>query len=302
MKIIAAPDLHIREKRPENRIDENYFQTQYEKIEWIVNFTNKVEGILCLPGDVFDSPTQSYFALAKYLELFRSIPFVYAIRGQHDLRYHDLNNDNIPLTLLEAAMSLNLLSKKPIQYEQSRWLFYGCSYGEPIPKIENKDAFNILLIHKMIIDSDKIWEGQEEYVYAQNLIRTSGFDLIISGDNHQFFTSSWKGKHLFNCGSLMRSTTAQLDHKPCIVVFETKNYSFQILPIPIKPINQVFDLKQLEEKKEKEEQFEAFVKGLSESKDISLNFMDQLLAYIKENNISEDTIKIIMEAANGSNH
>ncbi len=302
MKIIAAGDLHIREKRPENRIDSDYVLSQFDKLEWILNYAKEQEAILLLPGDVFDSPTQSNLILQLCIRLLFNYSYVSvaATYGQHDLRYHSTNYENTALAVLAAARVLYDL-ETPQWFEETKIVIYGCPFGQEIPKITTDD-FNVLLIHKMIIDSDKIWEGQEEYEYAQNLLRKHDFDLIISGDNHQFFHSEVDGKHLFNCGSLMRMTTAQLNHIPRIVLFDTDTKEYEIVDIPVRPISEVFDLSKVEEKKEKEEKFNAFVKGLSESKDISLNFQDQLLSYIKENEISDDIKNIIMEAANGKNN
>jgi DNA repair exonuclease SbcCD nuclease subunit len=303
MKIVAAGDLHIRERRPENRIDSDYILTQFDKIEWILNYTKEHEAILLLPGDVFDSPTQTNLILQMCIRLLFKYSYVSvaATYGQHDLRYHNSTNyDNTALAVLTAARVLYDL-ETPQWFDDTKVVIYGCPFGEKIPEITTK-GFNVLLIHKMIIDSDKIWEGQEEYEYAQNLLRKHKFDLIISGDNHKFFHSEVGDKHLFNCGSLMRMTTAQLDHIPRIVLFDTDTREYEIVDVPIRPISEVFDLSKIEEKKHKEEQFTAFVKGLSESKDISLNFQDRLFAYIKENMISDEIKDLIMEAANGKNN
>lgn len=298
MKIIGCPDLHIREKRPENRTDKDYFQAQFEKIEWILKFAASNDAVIFFPGDVFDSPTQSNFVLQKYINLFYAYSQISigAVAGQHDMRYHSTDPGNTALAVLDAAHVLYSF-KGPQCFEDVT--VYGCNFGEAIPEITS-GGFNILVIHKMIVD-DKLWEGQEEFEYAPNILRKNNFDLIISGDNHKAFHVQAGKKFLFNCGSLMRSTTAQLEHIPQIVLFDTDTKGYEIVPIPVKPISEVFDLSKIEEKKEKEAKFEAFVKGLSESKDISLNFQDRLISYVKENEISNDIYNLIMEAANGRN-
>jgi DNA repair exonuclease SbcCD nuclease subunit len=298
MKIIGCPDAHIRERRPENRIDSDYVLTQFDKLRWIFDFARKEEAMVWWPGDVFDSPTQSNIILQLCIRLFYNS---FGILGQHDMRYHNPNPENTALAVLDAAKAIQIIeNNKPITVENEVTV-YGCSFGEKIPEITTKN-FNVLLIHKMIVGSDKIWEGQEDFEYAQNFLRKNKFDLVISGDNHQFFHTQVGNKHLFNCGSLMRMTTAQLDHIPRIVLFDTDTREFEIIDIPVRPISEVFDLSEIEEKKKKEEQFDAFVKGLTESKDISLNFQDRLFSYIKENEIPNTIKDLIMEAANGKNN
>ncbi len=308
MKIVAAGDLHIKERRPENRIDSDYVLAQFDKIAWILDYALKQEAILLLPGDVFDSPTQSNFMLQTFIHLFfESHVSIGVIAGQHDMRYHNQDLGNIALVVLDAAKAVHLI-QTPQNFKDVT--VYGCSFGQGIPKITTK-GFNVLLIHKMIIDSDKVWIGQEDFEYAQNFLRKNDFDLIISGDNHYFFIAKIDKKCLINCGSLTRMTTAQLDHIPRIVLFDTDTKGYEIIDIPVKPISEVFDLSKIEEKEERKKKFDAFIKELKElpqfqliggSKDRNITFQDRLLAYIKQNEISDDIKDIIMEAANGKNN
>lgn len=302
MNLLICGDLHISEKRPENRIDD-YFFTQSNKIRWILEFAKTNNATILLPGDMFDNYKQSNFILEYYITLFKMMKVpIYTIWGQHDQKYHSTDLQDTPLAVLAAAKALAIADYGNAYYLKECSV-YGSSFGEDIPKIK-KDSFvdfNILLTHRMIIHSDKIWNAQEEFDYAENLLRKHDFDLIVSGDNHHFFIAKQKDKLLVNCGSLMRATTAQLDHIPKVVLFDTVTRKYKEYEIPIKLISEVFNLEKITIKKEKEEKFEAFINGLNESKGMDLSFQDNLDNYLKENEIDNDVVMILKEAMHNEN-
>jgi hypothetical protein len=128
-------------------------------------------------------------------------------------------------------------------------------------------------------------------------LRRNKYDLIVSGDNHQFFISeSGAGKrYLFNAGSLMHSSIAQIEHQPKIIIFDTDTREYEMINVPIQPAEKVFRLDDVIKEKEKDEKLQAFVAGLSEQKEMSLSFEDNLNIYAKENKIDSDIMSIIRE-------
>jgi DNA repair exonuclease SbcCD nuclease subunit len=300
MKFICAGDLHIRLQAPENRID-SFFDAQYEKIRWILKQAQKYKADLLLPGDVFDSPKASHFLTSVYLSLFREFDNVsiHACMGQHDLRYH-VNPDNTPFNVLRQANLLHYINKVTYKIDENITL-YGADWNQPIPKPSNTKEFNILLIHKMIIPTEesKIWEGQTDYTLADSILK-KGFDLVVSGDNHRGFVIEKHGGLLVNCGSIMRSTKVQINHKPFVVLFDTTTKKYEQIYIPIKPAEEVFDLDKIKKEKEHDKNITAFVDGLNEHKDMGLSFENNLIHYCKENKIDNSISSIIEEAKHGA--
>jgi hypothetical protein len=145
----------------------------------------------------------------------------------------------------------------------------------------------------MIIKDTKLWEGQENYEIANNLLKNNRFELIVTGDNHQHFVEEYDGRFLVNCGSLMRSTSAQVDHIPVIYIWDSETKELIYDEIPIEPIENVMNLKKLGEDKENDEKLEAFVKGLQDQQMEGFDFKENLYIYIKENNIPEPVETII---------
>jgi DNA repair exonuclease SbcCD nuclease subunit len=283
MIILCTGDWHIRANRPENRID-NYKKSLFKKLEWILN----QEFTVLQPGDFFDSPMAPYsltLETTQFLKTFCYTP-IYTVFGQHDLRYHT-SKENSPLALLNEVEQVEVIGIKNIMDIS----IYGCSWGEEIPKITTNSRINILLIHKMIVD-EKLWAEQEGHTWANHILANNNFDLIVSGDNHKSFIVEWGDKILVNCGSLMRSRIDQKDHKPMIVTYDTDTKEVEYQYIPVKPIEEVMDLK--EKEKERNEELEAFVKGLSQQKEMGLNFVESLFQFIEDNKI-DNSIKTYIE-------
>ena len=306
MKILAVGDLHIRQQRPKSRTDD-YFKTQYGKIEWILRYYKEHNcNLLLIPGDLFDSPFTPYSVFQQYLKLFKTWnPKAIAIWGQHDLRYR-VSKDNTPMKAFNAAGVITVPEENYVMTPNNginiKWLdqnvhVYGGSFGEPIFEPISLDKFNILLVHKMIVNETPLWEAQEEYTKASSLLKQYNYDLIVSGDNHTFFISEYKGKTLINCGSLMRSTIAQKDHIPKIVVYDTDTRKYEIISVPIQPIEEVMNLEAVETEKQTDEKLAAFVRGLSDYRETGLDFMRNLDKRIKEDNITEDIRNLILECA-----
>lgn len=290
MITLNTGDWHAPERRPENRIDD-YWNTFLRKVDFIMETAEKYKAeFIIQPADLTDTPALSY---ENYIELGKKIKKkIYTTWGQHDLRFR--NKKNTVLKALDAFSEVEILTNEyDIIYNGV--CIKGCPYNDEIPS-PTEGEFNILIIHKMLVE-DKLWAEQKEFEWGSSFLRRNKFDLIISGDNHQFFMEQIGNRFLFNCGSLMRSSIAQIDHEPKIVIFDTDSRNYEIIKVPIQPAAKVFMLDKVEKEKEKNEKIEAFVSGLSEQKEMSLSFMDNLYAYAKENNIEKEIVDVIVECS-----
>lgn len=295
MKLLCCGDLHLTDKTPSNRVDD-YAETVLRKLRFVFE-TARNEGCEAIlqPGDLFDGPTPSYYFFSEIVFLFNEfddIAFICCF-GQHDMRYRQKENTAIH-ALTGSCPHFHLITNKYDDVTRGGIHFYAAGFGEEVPSIMDKKDFNILITHRMIV-KEKIWFGQTEYEYAGAFLKNNKFDLIVSGDNHQYLIANDKHKRwLFNCGSMMRSTIAQVDHKPSMIVFDTENIDdWYNVDFPIE--ENVFDLEMIDKQKEVNEKLDAFVSGLSEHKEMGMSFADNLSAYMKENKISDDIRQIIKE-------
>ena len=268
MKFLITGDWHIRNTSPKRRLDD-YWKTCKKKLDYILDLAvkEKVDMIL-QPGDFFDTHKANDFLKYHMIKrLKRAKIKVITVFGQHDLRYHSSEIRNTPLAVLQAA---------EVAYQAPNWdpmdfgdvHIWGANWHEDIPKeVFSKNVYNILVMHKMVIKNEKVWDGQEAYELANILLRTTPFDLVVSGDNHLSFTLSYGDKHLINCGSLLRSSIDQATHIPVVYIYDTNALgtapSLEEHPIPCEPFEQVFNMEQVEIEKERDEKMEAFVNKLT---------------------------------------
>jgi len=302
MKLLILGDLHLTDKQPENRIDD-YKATCIHKFWFILN-TAKDYGVdaILQPGDFTDSPNLSYEMFSEILECFEglNIPIITTF-GQHDMKFR--RKENTVLHALHSALGddrFEILCREyidGIEPEEDNIAIQGAAYNDPIPEVPKNDRFNVLLIHKMIVnEKDQKWK--EQYDFANIFLMKNKFDLIVSGDNHLPFIASTRDKqrHLINCGSMMRSTIAQIEHEPFIVLFDVDERSYEKIFIPIQPAEQVFKLEQIKVEKERDDKIKAFVAGLSEQKEMGMSFEDNLVRYIRDNKVNKKVVTIIEEA------
>jgi len=314
MKLLCTGDWHITAHPPRKRKDD-YVQTQKRKIKFIIQ-TAKEHGCACIlqPGDFYDHHTEPYWIIRKYIRLFSSHlgeegqPHIYTLFGQHDQRYHTIEINNTPLGLTETSPYVHLLKQEYTDICGCH--IYGADWSQPIPEIVDESKTNILVIHKMIV-KDKLWEQQEEYEHGAHVLRKEKFDLVVSGDNHAFFTNKVGNRHLINCGSLMRSTSNQSDHKPVVFVVEIINKDISITPIeiPIHSFDSVFDVELEDEKvakkdiKQQTDKLNQFISALRDKSDMNevstladLDFYKNLMDHIEKENVDSVTKSIIQSS------
>jgi len=286
MRILISGDWHLRNGGPTQRLDD-YEATQSSKVSWI--FEKALElgcSYIVQPGDLteyFPYPRMNYERVKLYIQIFNYYKSkgveLMTIRGQHDMPNHK-QQDNTPIAVLAQAPTINILPPSGMYGSIGDVDFYGCSYGEEIPEPVLYKQFRILVIHKMISDAD-YWEGHVPYASVQWMLnKCQNFDLIISGDNHKSF--HWFGEEkrgLINCGSLMRSTITQSDHKPHVWLFDTATYSARQYDIPVFPFNEVFNEQEIKEVKQRREESDVFVTRLEKGFDSAdLDFPKNLRA------------------------
>lgn len=300
MKFLISGDWHIDFEKIKSRKDD-VLAACTDKMGQIFQIAQNhgCVGIL-QPGDFFESHKATDF-LKQYIINYlysgmASVP-IYTVFGQHDLRYHNSNVLNTPLKVLEAARVVHLLGKEPF-VAGLNVDFYGASWNEDIPEIKNPDNFNVLVCHKMIVDT-KIWEGQEDHTYAKTFLLRTKFDLIVSGDNHKSFIahsgpgSSIGKRLLINCGSLLRTRIDQEDHRPCVYIYDTDPKNKPVLEqiyLHIDDFENVIRIEEARKEKEENENLKKFIEALDVDVQLTgLNYKRNVWhAILYDENMDED--------------
>jgi len=299
MKLLLTGDWHLRFKRPAMRLDENYFETQAGKIRQIFEIAvEKGCSFILQPGDLFDSVETPWFVVQYYLSLFREYKeriWLMCIPGQHDLKYHTRDIENTPMGILAAAAIVYL--NQCGQEIDNRITVYMSWWGREIPKPEIK-GLNILLAHRMVIEK-KLWLGQTDFVYARDLLKNyPDFDLFVTGDNHQAFVEESDSRYVVNCGSLMRASIDQVDHKPRVYVYDTQNKSLDEIFLKVESSEKVLNIKEAQIQKERDEKLDLFITTLKKStgERIGYDFVDRLYEKMEFKTVDLETKSIIEEA------
>lgn len=241
--IWSISDWHLREKNPRCRTD-NFFVALITKSAFLFNTMRQYQPdiketlYLCVAGDIFDVNPPSEFIKRWLIGICREYNIhLIVIFGQHDLTNHDLGSwERTGLGVIQAAGICTILPIHGTRLRVDGVDFTGVHFGQTdIPA--NKDRQDnsipqVLMIHRMLID-EPLWKGQNaegaEYLLSDN----TQYDLILSGDNHQSFTYTIGNRHLINGGSVMRMTSAQMDHQPKLWRYDTKLKTIEYFELPI---------------------------------------------------------------------
>lgn len=285
MKILISGDWHIRAKKPVNRKDTDYFNSISDKIKQEFEAAKEHDvNFILQPGDVFDTHAVSDRIVRRVVKLFNDCPVpLMTVPGQHDLKFHSKIWENTPIGILDATEH-GLRVMPYSKFDMGQINIYGAGWGIDIPEPENPKAFNILLCHKLIVDT-KHWKGNFSYEYdGTDLLRNHNYDLIVSGDNHQTFTCEHDGKTLINAGSLMRTRIDQVDHLPCYFIYDTGTKEYTTHLLKVQKIDDILDLDKAQKEKEKNADLIDFVNRVEEetgADDEELNFRKKLATRIE---------------------
>lgn len=287
-------DLHLRASKPINRLDTNYQEKQFTKLNQAFDSFAE-EGCTCVvqAGDLFNNygndPYSITYETIAFLML-RKIP-IYGVFGQHDIKFHNTEVTDIPIQILNKTNLFNRLTDEPTLVGVNEDVaLYGASWDEDIPDIIYNKKTNILVMHRMVIKGKKLWPGQTDYLQARRLNKL-GFDLIVSGDNHNAFTS---GK-VVNCGSLMRMTIAQMDHEPIYAIYDTKTDKIKTYKYDIDPAKSVLNEEKVREKQASDRYKDDFRASLNSDFEGELNYRENVNKVIKKRKRVRKRTKDIIE-------
>jgi predicted phosphodiesterase len=289
---ILCSDIHLRLTTPKCRTD-NYFDTQAEKIKFIVDLREEYNCPILSPGDLFNKAK-----VDQELEIWaiENLPKnMVLVPGQHDLPNH-----NLKLFKKSSLGVLHSCGKVEVLLENKETLIYGSKivrilgfpFGvEPkqVPRRFNKE---ILMAHYFTY-LGKTWPGNQAPHARQLLRRLNKYDLILTGDNHIPFVLEEEGRLLVNPGSLMRLKSDQINHKPRVYLWYAESNTVEPVYIPIR--QDVIDISHIEKQQERDERMEAFISIVKTQEKISFNFISNLENYFRDNKEPKEVKEIVWE-------
>jgi len=286
MKLIITADWHLRDDRPRCRIDEDWYETQFQVLNFIFNKAEKKKAEIFVIGDIFHRPTVSNCLVNQ---LFRFIGegevIVNILAGNHDLPYHSIKN-------IEKSSYGNLI------FSNSRYI-YELNQSVRAKDFNNDWAYvdgtnkQIRCLHEYVVKSKKeALPGIQDYTVAKDLLKQyPETKWFFTGDNHHHFMYQESGKCLINPGCIIRQTADLKDYKPVIYYVDTKRDDIEVIEIPDQ--YELVEDSYLQKEEERNERIEAFVESLQADGSLNLSFVDNLRENLKTNKVDSGVQRVI---------
>jgi len=300
MKIVCLGDLHLLWDKPIARRD-NAHQTQAGKVKFVMDWAVRHRAIVIQPGDFFDTARSWHLtsAYSRFFSEYYDLLTINAVFGQHDTyMYSDRTRSATGLGVLIANDLVKLLTEEPLVIGESH--IYGASFGQEIPMVKDKEKLNILAIHKMIVDQ-KLWPGQEDYIYAEDFLeKHRNYNLIICGDCHRKFYFERKGRIIVNSGPLFRKEADDYNMnkaRPGFYVYDTSDQGLEWVEVPHEPADKVLSRAHLDRQEEANEAMEEFISSMSvnDGNFKNVDFVSNLVSFLERNEMEQDVKDILSE-------
>ena len=313
-KVIAilTADWHLSHNPPVWRSAEpDWYEAMKRPLEEIENLSYKYDCPVFCAGDIlniWNSCAELINWLIKHIPQLHSF---FAIAGQHDMPEHNIEN------MYRSAYETLALSKKIIDLDEGEleplenFNLHVFPFGEKIQSVSNKKINkrlkNIAIVH------DYVWSGKHKYPKAPtnkniNIQRADtnkfinnklyGYDVIVYGDNHKGFLTKVGNTTIFNCGTLMRRKSDEIDYKPQVGLL----YSDGTVEPHYLDISKDKHLT-IEQGKDLIEQstidFRRFAKEMASLGDTELDFKEMWKQYCQINKVSKVIDNIVWDAMTG---
>lgn len=289
MAIIFLSDLHLSERKPVNRTDDNWIDTCISKLEQVFDYAREKKIVhIVIAGDFFDRSSHSPELVNRVLNLL-AINFdriVHIVPGNHDMLNH--NQDLIHKSQIET---INICQCVDLKKKKSSFPIDGFKvdffpFGSEL-KYEGGD---IAVIHELAY-KNKPWDKAPEGGNFKRIIKKmAGYKLIVAGDNHEDFIDEFKGCKFINCGGMLRKGIHEAGREP---KFYVVNKNLKIKPVKFKIKENVFDFDKANLIKKKNSAIEEAANSLAEDLIVDLDFRKTMKRALSEDSVSEEVRSIV---------
>lgn len=280
-KYLITADWHLREDQPECRTDD-FKEAQISKLKQINALALEESAITLFAGDLFhtfkvEDSCKNLFA--------KHIPAMLGIPGNHDLKYHRMDN-------LDQS-SFSVLCNYGRIIDPKEGVIDTLDYGS-LEAQKNSNA-NILMMHYFTFPDKPPFPGCNTLSAKELLIKFPQYKLIIIGDNHTTFVVEYEGRILVSPGSLTRFCADQVNHKPCVFIYDTAKHELKQRFLYV--ADNVITREHIDKKQEKESRFEALIQTVNISEQLDTISIDKSIDdYILNNNVSKKVQEFLIKA------
>jgi DNA repair exonuclease SbcCD nuclease subunit len=278
---------------------DDFVETQFQKLEFHYQKAEEYDVPIVFAGDLGKTPSWPNWLIKKYIDLFlkyeKRIKRVYLVPGQHDLPNHNLQLwEYGAIGILHSVCCLDVVLSPIIT--ETDFALYPFPYGAKLQNLEGplSGKPSLAVLHKMIIN-DPLFPGQQALDAVSLVKQMSGYDLILAGDNHQAFTIENK---FINAGSMARTKSDQINHKPRIYLWGIDDGEFFVDEIFIPISEGVITRAHLDEAEERGNIRLEELKNRDMSYESKLDFVSNLESYFFANDADQEVRQLIFEMTN----
>lgn len=289
-KLLLTSDWHLRSDVPPSRNDD-FLQVQNDTLEFISRVAYENNAIILLAGDIFHRSKQENMQsiINRLKKVFKDIHIFY-IAGNHDLKYHNLENiEDCNIGILEG---FNNWYFEKIHNDPFFGTMNFFNFGEQIQDCTENNLLNVCVLHQYC-EKWKLSGYIKNGIRARDLF-TYNYNVFVTGDNHNSFEYEKNGKMLFNPGCITRQNLNEKDYKPSIILFDVNKKTYEKIYLPDNQKN-VFKEKQVSKQIERNDRITSFVELLKNQKNITFDFANNLKKYCEEEKIDPKIIEKINE-------
>ena len=286
MRFIITADWHLRASRPRCRIDEDWYTTQKNAVKQVLVAAVKKECDVVIVGDIFNSNADTSFQCIQIVqdfakELKKYDLHCYILAGNHDLPYHSSENiEKSAVGILLNSDNISCLKRKNISASN----------------FDEKDDLDAEYVFKHILvfpDVKSLPPNVDAITAKELLSQFPKAKYIFTGDYHHNFHYEKNGKHVVNPGCLIRQASDFKDYTCGVYYVDTENEIVDFIPIIDK--EQFVDDSYILKQEEREQRIESFVDRLKDTKNVSLDFIDNVQKAMQVNKFSEEVINMLEE-------
>ena len=294
MKPIAVlcSDLHLSHNPPVARsVEPSWYEAMQRPLDEMRDLAQTLNVPIICGGDVLDKPIQPPEFISWAID---HIPFMYSIWGQHDTFSHraDQLYRSTYSVLAKIGVIQDLGHNEYGLHADTVWC-YSFPWGvelRPTDLEEYEGCKKLAVVHHYVWKGTKHPGARDEDQVDSIIQQLSGFDAIVTGDNHNGFIH----KNLINCGTFIRRKADERQLKPMIGILHNNGH---IEPHYLDCSQDKFldDDKLASQAEELQTDLSEFIQGLRELGVDSLDFRQAVSHKMQELETDQDVRELVME-------
>ena len=287
--LIAVSDLHLSSVAPTFRSAEpDWWAAQARSLRWLKQLQKQLNCPIVIAGDIFDK-SMGDSRLVNFAA--DNLPFSYAIAGNHDLPYHNIDNVQHAAygNLIRTKSIVNIEDTVRLAVKGVSIVLHGFWYNRPFYPLQSRTAdVHIAVVHAYVWAREFGYNNVPEECHSDYIKKQlAGYDYYIFGDNHIPFIEG----NLVNCGSFYRRIKGHDDFQPIAAVL----YRNRIELVSVPTDEDIGGSKDIDKKQMQSYDFSEFFQSLRQSESLMLDVGELLQNYLALCTVTDDVKHAVLE-------